>query len=68
MFDVWKNVLAELEQSVPRNDLKVWFDGVKVVSVDDGKLLISTPNVFKAKMIESRYSDLVKEAFKHDDV
>lgn len=68
MFDVWKNVLAELEQSVPRNDLKVWFDGVKVVSVDDGKLLISTPNVFKAKMIESRYSDLVKEAFKHNDV
>lgn len=68
MLDVWRNVLAEIEQSISSSQFSTWFAGVELVSMDDGIIVIGVPNIFKRSQIQSRYSDVIKTAFEHNDV
>lgn len=68
MLDVWRNVLAEIEQSISSSQFSTWFAGVELVSMDDGIIIIGVPNIFKRSQIQSRYSDVIKTAFEHNDV
>lgn len=55
MFDVWKSVLAEVEQSIPREQYSTWFTGTELVNIDNGVVTIGVPNVFKIKQLEKKY-------------
>lgn len=69
MFDVWKNVLTEIEHSVPRSVFLTWFSkGVELVSAEDGEILIKVPNVFFKKQLEVKYFDNLKEAFEKNNI
>lgn len=68
MLDVWRNVLAEIEQSISSSQFSTWFAGVELVSMDDGKIVIGVPNIFKLSQIQSRYSEVIKAAFEHNDI
>lgn len=68
MFDVWKNVLAEVEQSIPREQYSTWFTGTELVSIDDGVVTIGVPNVFKIKQLEKKYFGILRDAFLHNNV
>ncbi len=68
MFDVWKNVLAEVEQSIPREQFLTWFTGTELTSTDDGIIVIGVPNVFKIKQLRVKYTDLLKAAFEHNNI
>ena len=35
MFDVWQNVLAEIEQNIPREAFSTWFTGVSLLSIEE---------------------------------
>ena len=68
MFDVWKNVLAELEQKVSGPSFKTWFKGVDLISIDNNSVVIGTPNVFISSQLKSRYDNLIGEAFSHNNI
>lgn len=68
MFDVWKSVLAEVEQTIPREQYSTWFTGAELVNVDGGIVTIGVPNIFKIKQLQVKYSDILVESFKHNNV
>lgn len=68
MFDVWKNVLAEVEQAVPREQFLTWFTGTELVEVNDGIVTVGVPNVFKIKQLQVKYSDILRDAFEHNNI
>lgn len=68
MFDVWKNVLAEVEQAIPSEQFSTWFTGTELISADNGKVVVGVPNVFKRTQIQAKYSDILREAFKRNNV
>ncbi len=68
MFDVWKNVLAEVEQTIPSEQFSTWFTGTELVSADGGKVVIGVPNVFKSTQLEKKYTPIIKSALEHHDV
>lgn len=68
MLDVWKSVLAEVEQSIPSEQFSTWFTGAELISTDGGIVTIGVPNVFKRTQLQAKYSDIIKAAFEHNDV
>lgn len=68
MFDVWKNVLAEVEQSIPHEQYSTWFTGTELVSVDNSVATIGVPNVFKIKQLEKKYFGILRDAFSHNKI
>lgn len=68
MFDAWKNVLAEVEQNIPREQYSTWFTGTELVAIDDNIVTIGVPNVFKIKQLEKKYFNILKSAFEHNKI
>ena len=68
MFDVWQNVLAEIEQNVSRAAFATWFTDVTLLSIDGGVVIIEAPNVFKAEQLSKRYDENIKTALKNNQV
>lgn len=68
MFDVWKNVLAELEQKISAGAFSTWFTDTSFVGIKNGTAIIGVPNVFKKKQLESKYTKQVETALKNNGV
>ena len=68
MFDVWKNVLAEVEQAIPQSAFATWFKDVTLDSIEDGVVTIKTPNVFKEGQIRKKYDGVIRDALSHNSV
>ncbi len=68
MLDVWKNVLAEVEQTIPREQFSTWFTGTELLGAEDGVVVIGVPNVFKRTQLQAKYSDVIRAAFKNNGV
>lgn len=68
MFDVWKNILAEIEQAIPSEQFSTWFTGTELISNDNDTVVIGVPNVFKRKQLQAKYSEHIKTAFEHNNI
>ena len=68
MSDVWKNVLAEIEQTVSHEQYATWFTGAELVNIEGGVVTIGVPNVFKITQLERKYFDTISKAFAHNDI
>ena len=68
MFDVWKNVLEEVEQTIPHSAFTTWFKDVTLDSIEDGIVTIKTPNVFKEGQIRKKYDGVIRDALSHNSV
>ena len=68
MFDVWKNVLAEIERSIPAMYYKTFFDKTELVSVEDGVVTIGTHSPFSKTQLERKYHDIIKKALENNDI
>lgn len=68
MFDVWKNVLAEVEQNIPHEQFVTWFNGVTLLSLNDETAVIGVPNIFKIGRIKERYASVISSAFEHNNI
>ncbi len=62
MADIWKVVLAEIEQMIPKEQFLTWFTGAELNSVEDGIVEIGVPNVFKTKQLEVKYNNIIRDA------
>lgn len=68
MFDVWKNVLAELEQTVPHTAYVTFFTNTKLVSIDNQVVQVSAPNVFIVRQLQGKYNKDVVSALKRNNI
>lgn len=70
MFDVFQNVLAEIEGEISEANFKTWFKDVKLAEIDKETktAVINVPNVFVTKQMESKYAGMLKEAFLHNGI
>ena len=70
MFDVFQNVLAEIQREVSEASFKTWFKDVELVSLDKdaGVATIGAPNVFVTKQLETKYVGMLLDAFKHNKI
>ena len=68
MYDVWKNVLAEIEQKVSPDNFSTWIKDTSLISIEDGVVKISVRNSFYVKQLRSRYFDKFSSALKNNGV
>ena len=68
MYDVWENVLAEIEQKVSTANYSTWFKGTTLISTEGGEIRIGAKNSFIVKTLQNRYLELVKTSLKNNDV
>jgi len=70
VFDVFQNVLAEVQKELSEMAFKTWFKNVTLVELDkEAKVAtIGVPNVFLIKTLEDKYSGMIMEAFRHNNI
>ena len=62
MYNVWKNVLAEIEQKISAANFSTWFQDTSLLSAEDGNVLIGVKNSFYIKQLRSKFLDIITEA------
>ena len=68
MYDVWKNVLAEIEQQISTANFSTWFQDTSLISAEDGEIKIGVKNSFYVKQLRNRYLDLIKTALQNNNI
>ena len=68
MYNVWNNVLAEIEQKITPANFSTWFRDTSIVSIEDGLVIIGVKNSFYTKQLRNRYLDIITESLKNNDV
>lgn len=68
MFDVWKNVLADVEQAVPHTVYITFFSGTKLISTSNGLVQVGAPNVFIVRQLQQKYNKTIENALKKNRV
>lgn len=68
MYNVWENVLAEIQQKVSSENFSTWFTGTSLISSDGGVATIGVKNSFYVKQLSIRFGDLIKTALKNNGV
>ena len=68
MYDVWKNVLAEIEQKVSKANFSTWFSDLSLLSIENGVVTIGVKNSFLIKQLNTRYLEIIKSALINNGV
>ena len=61
MDQVWAEVLDRASEHIDVSSLRVWFEGIRPVESQNGRMEISVPNTFAKEYIESRFRPLLEE-------
>ena len=62
MYNVWKNVLAEIEQKISAANFSTWFQDTSLISAEDGNVVIGVKNFFYVKQLRAKFLDLITDA------
>lgn len=68
MYDVWKNVLAEIEQNVSHGNYITWFQDTSLLSTEEGAIRIGVKNSFFINQLRNRYFDIIKSALENNNI
>ncbi len=68
MYDVWQNVLAEIEQQISVANFSTWFQDTSLLSVENGDVRIGVKNSFYVKQLRARYLNLISSALKNNNI
>jgi hypothetical protein len=62
--EVWEQVLQDAEGDIDVSSLRVWFDGISPIGLEDSTLSIAVPNSFAKEYIETRFGELLESSLK----
>ena len=68
MYNVWNNVLAEIEQKVSPANYTTWFKDTTLLQNEDGNILIGVTNSFLIKQLRTKFIDLITTALKNNGI
>ncbi len=62
--DVWEQVKRFLQEQLERRDYNMWFRDTRLVSRENGELVVGVPNEFTRKQLAERYREEVMSALR----
>ena len=62
MYNVWENVLAEIEQKISPANFSTWFQDTSLISNDNGDITIGVKNSFYVKQLRAKYLTVISDA------
>ena len=68
MYNVWENVLAEIEQKISPANFSTWFQDTSLLSTDNGNIVIGVKNSFYIKQLRTRFVDIITESLTKNNV
>ncbi len=68
MYNVWENVLAEIEQKISAANFSTWFQNTSLLSTDNGTIIIGVKNSFYVKQLRSKFLDVITTALTNNGV
>lgn len=63
--ELWKTALADIELSVSRPNFITWFNGTRIASFDEGKMVVTVPNGFAKEWLQNKYNKFVVKAVRN---
>jgi chromosomal replication initiator protein len=57
--ELWQNVLSQIQFSVSRANFATWFRNTKILSTENGKVIISVENSFSKEWLDNKYGFLI---------
>ncbi len=61
--EIWYLVKDEIRKCFSETSYSLWFEDIKIVSLDDEKAVLSIDSEFKHKTLTNRYIGVIKEKF-----
>ena len=68
MYNLWKNVLAEIEQQISPSNFSTWFQDTTLISEDNGIVLIGVKNSFYIKQLRSKFLEVIRTALEKNGI
>lgn len=68
MYNVWENVLAEIEQKIPPAYFSTWFQDTSLMSAENGHIVIGVKNSFYVKQLRTKYYNIIADALTKNGV
>ena len=68
MYNVWENVLAEIEQKVSAANFSTWFQDTSLLSAEDGVVIIGVKNSFYVKQLRSKFLNIITDALTKNNI
>jgi plasmid replication initiation protein len=62
--ELWEQVLQDAEGDIDVSSLRVWFDGISAIGLEDSTLTVAVPNSFAKEYIETRFGELLESSLK----
>ncbi len=64
---LWQSVLAQVQFSVSRANFATWFRSTKIVSKENGEVLVAVPNSFSKEWLGNKYQSLILKILRSSD-
>ena len=68
MFNVWENVLAEIQQKVSPANYSTWFQDTSLLVNTADNVVIGVKNSFHVKQLQTKFIDIIKEALQKNGI
>jgi len=68
MYNVWDNVLAEVEQKVSAESFSTFFKDTSIISAENGEIVIGVRNSFYIKTMQVRFSKIITDALNNNNI
>lgn len=68
MYNVWENVLAEIEQKISPAYFSTWFQDTSLMSTENGHIVIGVKNSFYVKQLRTKYYNIIADALTKNGV
>ena len=68
MYNLWNNVLAEIEQKVSPSNFSTWFQDTSLISSDNNRVVRGVKNTFYVKQLTAKFIGIIEEALKNNGV
>jgi len=62
---IWQAVLGEMEVNLSRANFITWFKSTFLSTIEDGKVIVSVPNIFTKSWLENKYHKEIIQALKN---
>ena len=59
--ETWKRLLDRARARLPEPTFRTWLEPAEAVSLEDGRLVVATPDQFAAEWNESKHAQLLTE-------
>jgi hypothetical protein len=58
--ELWEQVLRDAEGDIDVSSLRIWFDGISPIGIEDSILTVAVPNSFAKEYIETRFGERIE--------